>query len=298
MKKIDLECPICLKKKDYEVVYEDSLGNEKPDIGYDYLNKNFSKTYRYVKCGNCYHVFASPIFKGIENTYEETLDPVYLKNSNNRKLAYHKICKDIQKKYSKKINLLDFGCATGDFLEVAKLYFDKVEGLEISKYYSEIAISKKLTIHNEDLQTFAFKNKKYDIITMWGVIEHLERPDEIIKLLKNLLNEDGIVYLWTGDFHSIYSKLLKKNWWYVIGQHIQLFSFSSLCKIFSNNSFNLEKKEFYPYVFSNHYLDFHLRRYKIYKYFFRIFFIPFLILNFNITIRLSSELMLSFRLVK
>ena len=30
-----------LVEKDYEVVYKDSLGNEKPDIGYDYLNKNF-----------------------------------------------------------------------------------------------------------------------------------------------------------------------------------------------------------------------------------------------------------------
>tara|TARA_B100002019_G_scaffold293023_1_gene318317 strand:- start:1073 stop:1966 length:894 start_codon:yes stop_codon:yes gene_type:complete len=295
MKKTDLNCPVCEKFTGNKVIYQDTLENEIPEIGYDYLNKNFDKTYQYLQCKDCEHVYASPIFLGIEGSYQETEDPIYLRNSSYRKKAYEIICKMIKKKFPNKEKLLDFGCATGDFLEVAKNHFPSSEGVEISKFYYDIASKKGLNVHLGSTEVLKLQKKKYDIVTLWGVIEHLQNPAKIIREIREIISEGGVLILWTGDYNSIYSKILKKNWWYVIGQHIQLFSHESLVKLFSKNGYLHLEKKYYPYVFSNRYIDFHLRRYSIYKYFFRIFILPLLVIKFHFTLRLSSELLLIFK---
>ena len=89
-------------------------------------------------------------------------------------------------------------------------------------------------IFNCELKNLSKKigNKKFDIIVMMGVIEHLEFPLKEINIIKKYLHKGGLVVLWTGDYDSIYSKILRKKWWYVIGQHIQLFSRKSLKFLF------------------------------------------------------------------
>jgi len=106
------------------------------------------------------------------------------------------------------INLLDFGSGLGYFLNKANTKFPqwKLCGIEYSDFGIKYATEKfKLNVlHYNDID--ALKNK-FDVITMWHTIEHLNDPDRIIIQLKNLLHNKGILFIETPNVNSILIKL-------------------------------------------------------------------------------------------
>ena len=82
---------------------------------------------------------------------------------------------------------MDFGCGNGEFLEVAG---DRCFGVELSsrrkgnRIFSNAADS---------------PIEQYDVITLWGVLEHLNEPVRIIKKLTNKLRRGGHFVITTVD---------------------------------------------------------------------------------------------------
>ena len=104
--------------------------------------------------------------------------------------------------------LLDVGCATGDFLTVARNLGYLVEGLELSKWSSEIARKKGIRVYQKSLKELSDKLPgRYDIITLWGVAEHFEHPLEEISYIKKLLNSLDLMKL-SSFINSRASKIL------------------------------------------------------------------------------------------
>jgi len=103
----------------------------------------------------------------------------------------------------------------------------------------------------------------YDVVTMWGVIEHFEFPRQELDAIRKLLTPHGLVCLWTGDIDSLPSRLLGSKWWYVQGQHIQFFSLRSLDGMFASAGFVRVHLERYPYVMSLRSIAKSLRRYRV-----------------------------------
>jgi 2-polyprenyl-3-methyl-5-hydroxy-6-metoxy-1,4-benzoquinol methylase len=168
------------------------------------------------------------------------------------------------RKYKLNGRMLDIGCATGEFLEVARTYGYEVEGLELSRWSSLLAKKKGLRIFRETLKTFSKKNPaRYDIITLFGVIEHFEFPDEEMGYISKLIKPGGLLIMWTGDVASLPSKILGKSWWYWQGQHIQYFTNKSLTLLCKNHRIRHLKTKTYPFVATHGLLDNSLNRYKL-----------------------------------
>jgi len=91
---------------------------------------------------------------------------------------------------------LDFGAGPGPVL--AELL--RQEGFKTDIYDKHFAPEK------------IYQNKKYDLITTTEVFEHLKDPVATLKLLKSLLNKDGILAIMTL-FHPNDEEGFKK-WWY------------------------------------------------------------------------------------
>ena len=89
--------------------------------------------------------------------------------------------------FVKNKNVLDFGCGSGEFIRLAKPYSNKIMGYEIdkslTKYYEETEIDVKHSLNQI--------NEKFDVITMFHVLEHLENPIEVLEQLKQKLNKNG-----------------------------------------------------------------------------------------------------------
>lgn len=256
LKKRDYPCPIC-SSDSYRVLYPDTLGNELPRYGYNF-SPDHNKTYRIVLCLNCQHGYTSPRPSMIWKDYETVEDKVYLGNTGVRIETARKALATI-KRYMPEGRLLDVGCSTGDFLSVAQQVYE-VEGLELSTWAAKIAEERGFLIHQQRLEHFK-REAIYDIITLWGVIEHFEEPGKEVAKIAQLLKKGGVVYLWTGDLMSLPSRLMGRKWWYVQGQHLQLFSRRSLIKLFKQNGFDQVWIGRYPYVMTMKYIAQSLNRY-------------------------------------
>lgn len=257
LNKVEVPCPVC-SSINFKIKYPDTLGNRLPTFNYNF--ERGTSTYRLVKCVNCTHQYASPLPVNLYEGYSGNIsDDIYLEQQDNRTTTAKKVLKKITK-YKDGGRLLDVGCATGDFLVVAKSFY-QTEGLELSEWSTNIARKRGLTIHNKLLSEMAQSEKKYDVITLWGVIEHFEKPyDEIINI-SHLLNKDGLVCLWTGNVQSILALLLGKKWWYYQGQHIQMFTANSICQLFESIGFKKIHLGLYPYQLSAKTLSNSLSRY-------------------------------------
>lgn len=253
-------CPICKSSDTYQW-YKANANVKNLSFTYEF-SPQAKKTFRVVRCNTCSHVFCDPLPKDMYKYYEDVVDEKYLTQRDDRLATAKKIIGVISK-YKKNGKILDIGCATGDFLEVAKKAGFETYGLELSKWSVKIARNKGLNIYRESIKTHAKKNKsKYDIVTLWGVIEHFERPKEELEYINTLLKPNGIVVLWTGDVDSITSYIMGRNWWYWLGQHIQYFTRRSLKRLGKETGFTQIFSKTYPQAATYNRLENSMARYE------------------------------------
>ncbi len=258
MQLIEVPCPVCADSA-YDVVFEDTLGARPPVFGYKWVPE-IRDMYRAVRCRTCHHMYSSPRLENMYAYYADVSDDGYLDNSGLRRATANRVL-GTMRRFVPSGRLLDVGCSTGDFLDVARQWYD-VEGLELSVWGAAIARQHGLTVHPATLQEHARTGVRYDVVTMWGVIEHLEYPAAEVRHVNHLMNVGGIFCLWTGDSESFWARVMGRNWWYILGQHVQFFSWRSMDRLMADNGFERVHKGVYPYVISFKYLGISLSRYR------------------------------------
>lgn len=251
-------CPICGSSGQKEL-FKDTLGNDLPSFDYAFSPAH-SRTYRIVKCHSCGHAFSIVPKKNVAENYESVVDEEYLKRQDERMMTAKNVVSTLVKT-APCGRLLDVGCATGDFLIVAQDHYT-VEGLELSNWSAQLARQRGLLVHTTTLDSM-LELEAYDVITLFGVIEHFESPKNEVANLSRIIKPGGIVCLWTGDSDSWVARLLGRKWWYIQGQHIQLFSRRSLLLLFEESGFELILLKKYPFVTNFQSLNKSLRRYSL-----------------------------------
>ncbi|WP_242849867.1 class I SAM-dependent methyltransferase [Clostridium botulinum] len=146
--------------------------------------------------------------------------------------------------YLKKGDFLDIGCGTGEILNYMKEKGYGVTGIEPSKIASENAKIKGLEVYNCDLHEFTLINKKFNIINMTNVLEHIPNPEETIGICKKLLKSNGIIRIKVpNDFNElqleIVKNLNKNEWWVAKPDHINYFDFQSLEALLGSMGFKI-----------------------------------------------------------
>ncbi|MEZ7494604.1 class I SAM-dependent methyltransferase [Leeuwenhoekiella aequorea] len=154
--------------------------------------------------------------------------------------------------------LLDIGAGTGDFLVAAKNDGWKVNGIEPSKIARKNAEKKDLTLF--ELKS-NLNNQKFDLITMWHVLEHVPDLKDQLQWLVDHLYENGTLVIAVPNFNSYDSKHYKKYWaaWDV-PRHIHHFSRKSMKMLFSEFGFHLIKEK--PMYFDSYYVSLLSEKYK------------------------------------
>jgi 2-polyprenyl-3-methyl-5-hydroxy-6-metoxy-1,4-benzoquinol methylase len=94
-------------------------------------------------------------------------------------------------------SILDFGCAAGYFLEIAKARGWKIAGVELSEEMAKQASSLLGIGVAQTLQESMATD--LDAITLWEVIEHMPRPVEQLSLLRERLQRGGALMLSTPN---------------------------------------------------------------------------------------------------
>jgi 2-polyprenyl-3-methyl-5-hydroxy-6-metoxy-1,4-benzoquinol methylase len=93
--------------------------------------------------------------------------------------------------------LLDFGCAAGYFLKLARNDGWEISGIELSESMVTLVAQ---TLHVPIVRTIEeLPHHDFDAITLWEVIEHLPRPLAELQRLYASLNPGGVIMLSTPN---------------------------------------------------------------------------------------------------
>ncbi len=146
--------------------------------------------------------------------------------------------------------LLDVGAGTGDFLIQAQKNGWKVHGVEVDEEARNRATEKGL---NLTTNLDAIKEKQFDVITLWHVLEHMHDLKEQIQRLQKLLKKDGSLVIAVPNHRSFDARYYGRYWAaYDVPRHLWHFSRRSIEHLFSSG-FILE--ETLPMVFDAYYVS-------------------------------------------
>ncbi|GMN07881.1 class I SAM-dependent methyltransferase [Croceitalea sp. MTPC5] len=154
--------------------------------------------------------------------------------------------------------LLDIGAGTGDFLLEAKKSNWTVRGIEPNQLARKNARDKGILLE-ENLENVS--NEKYDVITLWHVLEHLPNLKHEIKNIETLLKQDGVLLVAVPNFKSFDAKHYKEFWAaYDVPRHLWHFSKNAITKLFE--AIGMKVNETKPMKLDSFYVSMLSEKYK------------------------------------
>lgn len=187
-------------------------------------------SYRICKCGNC----------GLEYTWpipsEETIQEFYREysdiraNNNIVMLNAERNFSEIRKYFpGNDFSIFDFGCGNGEFVEVAGR---NCIGFDIfNKSGNERVIT--------DISDVS--GRRFDAITLWGVLEHLTDPVQSIRAVADILKVDGLIAITTVNAEG------SIPFYYKPPEHLTYWTKSSIEEIFKVIGLDFEIIKYEPY---------------------------------------------------
>ena len=250
-----LKCKICNQSGEsiYSKNYDDEnikfyLINYYGEKKYENFKDQISKIkYELLKCDECKFIwqkyipnenFSLDLYEKIIDN-DESLKKSKKKYQSQKKSFFKEIKKIISKFDEKKINILDFGAGWGHWL---------MSGLNLSynSYAFELSPSKiKFLLLNKikvlNFETINSYQNYFHYIRMDQVLEHLDKPNRTLEIIKKLGREDCIFYISVPDGAKIINnnnKILKIQKGPIQPlEHLNCFSKKSLKKILDKNGF-------------------------------------------------------------
>lgn len=154
-------------------------------------------------------------------------------------------------------SLLDVGAGTGDFLKVAKQKGWDVYGMEPNKSACILSSEKGIQLKSS---LYEFEGKQFDVVTLWHVLEHIPKLDEIILQLSNLVKPNGTLIIAVPNFKSYDANYYGKYWAaFDVPRHLWHFSKKSIESLFSEY-FQLQETK--PMFFDSFYVSLLSEKYK------------------------------------
>jgi 2-polyprenyl-3-methyl-5-hydroxy-6-metoxy-1,4-benzoquinol methylase len=229
-----------------------------------------------VQCTDCDFVYVNPRIKNeeLENIYKHN----YFKNKDYGYIGYEQEKRLRIKNFERWLNdaepfipnnkifhALDVGCAAGYCLDVMEAKGWKAEGLELDdEMFRDLETAGQI-VYRCPLESFESK-QKYQVITLFDVIEHIPHLDVAFKKLSDLLEVGGVIIMVTPDHDSLQRRLFAKRWFqYKPIEHIQYFTrytldafakrnnlqmvFQKKCGQYADTNFLVNRLKYYKFSF-------------------------------------------------
>lgn len=189
----------------------------------------------------------SPIPSDLEKYYQSE---EYQSHHNSKKSVLNFLYNTVKKRSFKKKKslfqkgkpdktILDIGAGNGDFLLYCQENKFNVTGIEPSHAAREIAKEKGVQL-KEKLEDVL--GAKFDVITMWHVLEHVPNLYECISQLKDLLDEKGKLIIAVPNYKSYDAEYYKEFWAaYDVPRHLWHFSQKAIHKLFESVEMKVTK---------------------------------------------------------
>jgi 2-polyprenyl-3-methyl-5-hydroxy-6-metoxy-1,4-benzoquinol methylase len=195
-------CPICKAEKSTTYLIVN---------GWESWTKG--RNYKIFQCCECFTIFSENSLEDIDRFYSDGL----YKDTQNRFRIFVELVQYIFqrerlskiRKVKKEGKLLDIGCGKGRFLAYVSRFGWDVYGVEPSSTGRYSALNKNLRI-TTTLEELG--EKKFDIVTLWHVLEHIDKPIEFLEKIKDHLDHSGVIIIGVPNIDSLQAKISASKW--------------------------------------------------------------------------------------
>lgn len=208
--------------------------------------------YRLVKCKQCGLVFLNhcPTQWEINEEYsaEYHIERLLVQEPKTEKEIEQEINKnigrveEIVKRFGAKGKLLDIGCGTGFFIACLKRYGWDVTGIDISDWASGFARKKlRLNVFTGTVEHSLF-DKRFDVVTMYHILEHLPDPLGTLKKISEIIADDGFLVIKGPNLASFDRIWHGSNWrGYSDKSHLYYFTPKTYQMMLEKAGFSVQK---------------------------------------------------------
>ena len=197
----------------------------------------------YVKCGACGMIYLNPVFK------DDALRTYYENNTSAQAAAHASESEFYRSIYSRGLSsigkfartgsILDIGCSSGFFLDIAKECGWRTNGIELNRAEFLIASGKGHDVRNTAIEETRF-DAKLNAIAMWDVLEHIKSGERYLRYLKNLLDIGGVVFLQIPSAASLAARVLRERCNMFDGvEHVNLYSPGTISVLCENAGYEI-----------------------------------------------------------
>jgi 2-polyprenyl-3-methyl-5-hydroxy-6-metoxy-1,4-benzoquinol methylase len=192
------------------------------------------------RCRRCNHAFAtssSPASELYVDTYTGFRDdPTF-------STRVHKLfLKHIAPRLHPGARVLDVGCGNGAFLRIAKDLGYIARGIDTSLAAVEACTRHGSDAARLDIRSAARLNERYDLITLWDVLEHITDPRAFLISARHLLRPGGSVLV-KSPHVARRALLMAKAWPQLVDvvlqvpHHVQFFDRAALDRLLADAGF-------------------------------------------------------------
>ena len=220
--------------------------------------------FKITECISCGFRFTNPRPKE-ENIYKYYQSKNYISHSSTKKGLINKVYHLVRRyqfyrkravihkvSNAKKGKILDVGCGTGDFLKYMAASGWETDGVETDRGARKVA-EKKLGRKIAEELDFVKGENKYDVISLWHVLEHVYNIEECLKRVNKLLKKNGVLVVGVPNCASYDAKKYKGMWVaYDLPIHLSHFRKNNIEDLAKKTKFQL--KEIKPLFFDAYYI--------------------------------------------
>lgn len=211
--------------------------------------------FEHVRCSTCGMVYVNPRLKqGVSNNlysedyYAQSYKIKLLPNLDYRRnvLGLNKYNQVVSMLGRDKGRVLDIGCGLGDILSIFKENGWYALGIELNHFAANYAKENfGIQVLNQSIYDFD-EGDKFDVVMLWGVLEHVYNPLALLNKCHRLLLEDSLLVIEVPSADSFLVRYVegtgKKVDRIVEGdKHLMLFSINSFNGMLEKGNFTCKK---------------------------------------------------------
>lgn len=195
-----------------------------------------------VVCTHCSFTFIPGCYRHGRSTeyyQDDTVAKVVKQGNNWVKLQRQKLRLFFLKKFIRQGKILDIGAGWGHFLYAAGEEGFVTKGVERDSTASGYAREELgMDVIQSDFCELP-ESEKFDVITMWDVLEHLDDPVGVIAKCARLTNEEGFLLLQVPQIDSFFARLQKQQWIHLSLEHVNYFNKKTITDLLSQNGYEV-----------------------------------------------------------
>jgi 2-polyprenyl-3-methyl-5-hydroxy-6-metoxy-1,4-benzoquinol methylase len=142
-------------------------------------------------------------------------------------------------------SVLDIGCSSGDYLAYLQTLGWEVYGIELDEEaarYAREHFGIPVGAGTAEHALSDFPDERFDVVTMWHVLEHLFDPSLVLAEVHRILRPGGILMLEMPNVRSLWASLLGEYWFPLeIPRHLYHFSPPTLRAMLTKTGFRLTR---------------------------------------------------------